>query len=132
MKAKAITIMMGIFFVGMAQAEWIQYATTATGDAIYYDPDTIAHLSDGKIGVWKKYRADDKAIDTDFDKYAYTLVRFVFDCSLAQVATTSKYAYDINNNTLYSYNSDPSKWKFTDVIPTSHGENLINIVCKKK
>lgn len=102
-KVVALLLMM---WCGLAQAEWVRFASTTDGKVYTYDPARIASLPDGKIKVWYRIAqsaqskiADIEAGAVDAEKtlgkevaslfrekipryrnYSHTMDRTIFDC----------------------------------------------------
>ena len=102
-KVVALLLMM---WCGLAQAEWVRFASTADGKVYTYDPARIASLPDGKIKVWYRIAQsaqskiadiEAEAVDAEktlskevaslfrekiprFRNYSHTLHRTIFDC----------------------------------------------------
>jgi hypothetical protein len=53
MKAKAITIMLGILLCSSTQAEWVKFGTNNEGP-LYYDSESIVYMLDGKASIREK------------------------------------------------------------------------------
>jgi hypothetical protein len=118
--------------------KWIKFAHTSDGDTFYYDPLRTSRLTDGKIGVWSRHTisAEQRSKKLPmpmgkFDDHSHSLVRYVFNCPLQQIATTSSILYSNNGGTLDSRSFKDSEWQFEEVDPESVGETLMNLVCTK-
>ena len=51
-----IPILVSTFLCGTAHADWKQYATKSEKYPVYYDPDRVIQLPDGKLIIWHKQR----------------------------------------------------------------------------
>lgn len=64
-----------------------------------------------------------------YDKYSYTLLRYVCDCSDNKIAIEDMIDYDSNGKPLSNYSS---KIHFSKIVPESTGEDIIKFGCKYK
>jgi len=121
--------------------KWIKYADMGSS-AVYYDPSRVTRMPDAKMGVWTRHvssaeqviaRRKQLHLSIDgFDDYSHSLVRYVFNCSMQQVAVTSNVLYSNDGSALDSKSYKAAEWDFSDVVPESITDTLMALVCKKK
>jgi hypothetical protein len=102
-KLAGLLLMMGC---GLAQAEWVRFASTTDGKVYAYDPARVASLPDGTVKVWyqliqsvqsKTAEFEDAAKDAEmlnmkdvasmlrsktwsYRTFSHTMYREIFDC----------------------------------------------------
>jgi hypothetical protein len=131
MKAKAITIMLGILLCSSTQAEWVKFGTNNEGP-LYYDSEKIVYMLDGKVSIWERIVLNETNRGKPIpENYTYSVVKNVFNCSSKQYNVMSHYEYSIDNRYLISHKF-PAEEQPDDVLPGTIAEALMKIACKKE
>ena len=120
---------------GYANAGWQTFANTTEGP-VYYDPDKVTQLPDGKISAWVKFNLtpsevrDGMASFPKFNEYNYSEANEVVDCTTQKVRLVALHHYDKKGETFFNQTCSEGVTAFKD-IPESRVKGLEKIVCGK-
>ena len=131
MKAKTITIMLGILLCSSTQAEWVKFGINNEGP-LYYDSEKIVYMLDERVSIREKIVLNEaNRGNLSPENYAYSVAKNVFNCSSGQYKVMSHHEYSIDNKLLISHKF-PVEEQPKDVLPGTIAEALMKIACKKE
>ena len=113
-------------------AEWVLIeAIPSGGENSYYDKSRITiDNNKGVVWIWKKYSLDKEVTKASlkYKDYKYSIVYLGINCS--ESTTFVKSGFDYSTTGVVIENFNETKDNFVPVAPDSHGEAILNFVCK--
>lgn len=125
---------------------WIYISSTTGGLDYYYSPERIKfigdnivswlkaspsplNLSDYRLKLISQRKSHNLEVE-GYEFYSYTLAKYKFDCKKDIWQVISSYDYNINGEVLSSSEFKHPEW--SDIIPESIFEAVINYLCALK
>lgn len=112
------------------QPDWIYVCKKTNGLDKFYMKSTCVSANDHVIKIWVKDIAASFTYSGRTYRNVSTETLYEFDCSGRQLQIDQAVTYDSEGNTIESYEYEDYERKWTDVVPGSIGEMLLNEACQ--
>lgn len=132
-RSEKLGAMMPIITPIATSAGWTYFANDEHG-IIYYISSNTKHRSNGITSAWFFWSlSDPEASATQYVSMRSRKDQFYFNCTDGTMVTNQLIGYedfDGGGRTLQSWAAAPGALHYTDVVPGSIGEMMLNLVCK--
>lgn len=137
MKRMAIAVTSALIVPCAIASDWVYVAHMSENSTVLIDRQSIRPAGD-KLKAWILYNYSELQKNPflsydDTKKYKSTKQLYYFNCRERTSVPVQFAFYDDelgNGKGVYSLSLDPLKVTYSDVIPDTIGESLINLVCK--